>query len=279
MRRRIISNVASAVIGLAIFALALPTSLGGRTGYIVVSGHSMDPTMHTGDLAVVRKQSSYRKGDIVAFVVPKDQVGAGQVVIHRIERVTPRGFIMLGDNNRTIDPWVPKESDLVGRRVLLVPRFQLALKFLGSPLALGVLAGAFAAVLVYSRPGSSRNGEDDRNETTPAPLSEHADPPRPRGRRRTHIRRPARARRRPSQSLVAAGITALDTDRDDGCSALVPGGVHASGARVGAPRPRDGGDSGGELGVGLPSGAEDRGLRRVHRPLARTGAGRHSAVE
>lgn len=52
----------------------------------------------------MRKQSTYRPGDIAAFRVPKGEVGAGQVVIHRVEGGDQRGYVMLGDNKDAEDP-------------------------------------------------------------------------------------------------------------------------------------------------------------------------------
>ncbi len=39
-----------------------PVSLGGHAGYVLVSGHSMEPRFHTGDLVLVEQQSSSYHG-------------------------------------------------------------------------------------------------------------------------------------------------------------------------------------------------------------------------
>jgi signal peptidase len=46
--------------------LFAPTTVGGVTSYVIVSGSSMEPTFSEGDLVVVR-EGSYEIGDVVAF--------------------------------------------------------------------------------------------------------------------------------------------------------------------------------------------------------------------
>src|SRR5690242_13541510 len=58
-----------------------PQSLGGSAGYVLVSGQSMEPRYHTGDLVLVEKQSSYRPRQVIAYRVPKGDAMAGAQVI------------------------------------------------------------------------------------------------------------------------------------------------------------------------------------------------------
>src|SRR4051794_6818652 len=68
----------------ALLWFCLPQALGGRAGWVLVSGTSMLPRFHTGDLVLVERRSSYHVGEVVAYHIPQATVGAGNVVIHRI---------------------------------------------------------------------------------------------------------------------------------------------------------------------------------------------------
>jgi signal peptidase len=144
----------------------LPQSLGGRAGWVVVSGTSMLPHMHTGDLALVERQSSYHVGQVIAYRVPKDQVGAGYEVIHRIIGGNPRtGWIVQGDNRTLPDIWRPKNSDIVGARLFWVPKAYLLLRFLHTPLLLGLLAGfgIFFKILLGKKGEAEPASEEDNS--------------------------------------------------------------------------------------------------------------------
>jgi signal peptidase I len=120
---------------------ALPQALGGRAGWVLVSGTSMLPHLHTGDLVLVERRSSYHVGEVIAYRVPKGQVGAGHVVIHRIVGGNPRtGWKMQGDNRTAPDLWHPTNRDVVGAKLLRIPDAWFVLRFLHAPLFLGLLA-------------------------------------------------------------------------------------------------------------------------------------------
>jgi signal peptidase len=145
----------AAQLGLVALLLwfALPQALGGRAGWVLVSGTSMLPHLHTGDLVLTERRSSYHVGEVVAYRVPKGQVGAGHVVIHRIIGGNPRtGWKMQGDNRTAPDLWYPTNHDVVGAKLLRIPNAWLVLRFLHAPLFLGLLAalGVFFWLAVAS---------------------------------------------------------------------------------------------------------------------------------
>jgi signal peptidase len=130
---------------LAWFFLFRPVSLGGPASYVMVSGVSMEPTLHSGDLVATRKHQSYQKGDIVAFRVE------GGIVIHRIVGGSAEdGLIMQGDNKNAPDLWRPTADDIVGRMWFSIPGGGRFLGILQSPLVLAGLASGVAVFLVLS---------------------------------------------------------------------------------------------------------------------------------
>lgn len=140
----------------------LPQTLGGRAGWVLVSGTSMLPHLHTGDLVLVERRSKYHLGDVIAYRIPQATVGAGNIVIHRIVGGSGKtGWKMQGDNRTAPDLWHPKKRDIVGAEELRIPHAWFALRFLHTPLFLGLLAGIGAFLMI----AFSRDGELDANGT------------------------------------------------------------------------------------------------------------------
>ncbi len=140
----------------ALLWFCLPQAVGGRAGWVLVSGTSMLPHLLTGDLVLVETSSSYHVGEVVAYRVPKGQPGAGHVVIHRIVGGNGRtGWKTKGDNRSAPDLWRPTNSDVVGAKLLRIPDAWLVLRFLHTPLLLGLLAGFVVFFLIAF--GSSEN--------------------------------------------------------------------------------------------------------------------------
>ena len=154
-------RIAQAVLVVAIVAawawFLLPQSLGGRASWVLVSGKSMLPRYKTGDLVLVRKQSSYHVGEVIAYHVPKGDPMQGLQVIHRIVGGDAvHGFVVQGDNRTAPDSWRPKPEDIVGAKVLRIPYGVLVIQSLRSPLMLGLLAASFVFVYVF---GHGRGGD------------------------------------------------------------------------------------------------------------------------
>jgi len=143
--------VPTAGLFLAWFVLFRPAFLAGPASYIMVSGTSMERTLHSGDLALTQKQQSYGMGDVVAFRVPNGEPGEGAMVIHRIVGGTAEdGFITQGDNKENSDVWRPTQGDIVGEMWFRVPGAGRLLATLQSPMVLAGLAGGLGVFLVLS---------------------------------------------------------------------------------------------------------------------------------
>jgi signal peptidase I len=143
----------------------LPQSLGGRADWVLVSGTSMLPHLHTGDLVLVERHSGYHVGEVVAYRVPKGQIGAGHAVIHRIVGGNGRtGWTMKGDNRTAPDLWHPTDRNVLGSKLLRIPDAWFVLRFLHTPLFLGLLAG-FGVFFWISLDGNRRGADDDPEET------------------------------------------------------------------------------------------------------------------
>ncbi len=147
MRSRQTRKLLSTALGLIVLGSLwfwfAPVGLGGSTTYVVTHGISMEPRFHTGDLAIVRGQSSYRVGEIVAY----DSKMLGTVVLHRIIGRAGARYIFRGDNNGFTDPEHPAASQLVGALWLHIPGAGANLQSIRSPALIGILV-AFGVLLL-----------------------------------------------------------------------------------------------------------------------------------
>jgi signal peptidase len=142
----------SLVVVVGVIALGWPASLGGRTSYSIVSGHSMNPTYHTGDLVVLQRARTYQVGDIVVYRIPAGEPASGQYVVHRIVgggNVT--GFITKGDNNPSVDIWTPHNIDIQGRAVMLLPQVGWVLRQGRDPLVYAFFGGIYMTRVLWPK--------------------------------------------------------------------------------------------------------------------------------
>src|SRR6187399_497338 len=109
-----VTGIAASILAVVALAGAVlffaPAQLGGGTSYAIIVGSSMEPKLHRGDLAVVRKQDVYRAGDVVLY----DSRELGSKVLHRIVRVEDGRIVVKGDNNSFLDSEHPTQDQIVG---------------------------------------------------------------------------------------------------------------------------------------------------------------------
>jgi signal peptidase I len=139
MRTRHVRKLISSALGLivlgSIWFCFAPTQLGGTANYVVTHGISMEPRFHTGDLAIVRKQSSYHVGEIVAY----ENKMLHTIVLHRIIGRDGSRYIFKGDNNNFIDFEHPAYKQIIGALWIHIPGVGATLKSIRSPALVGIL--------------------------------------------------------------------------------------------------------------------------------------------
>lgn len=121
-----------AVVGLTLLmGVALLPGLFGFYPLVVLSG-SMEPTLNTGDLAVIHRVESHQLqlGDVVSYATPSGSI------THRIigMDITPQGyfFLMRGDANLTTDPRAIPADRVVGKVLYRIPRMGYLVSFVDS---------------------------------------------------------------------------------------------------------------------------------------------------
>ncbi len=119
----------------SLWFLFAPAAVGGSTSYVETDGISMEPRFHSGDLAIVRQESDYRVGQIVAY----HNRELGTVVLHRIIGRDGSRYTFKGDNNNFTDFEHPTRSQLIGALWIHLPGAGRALNSVRSPALIGLL--------------------------------------------------------------------------------------------------------------------------------------------
>jgi signal peptidase I len=170
----ILTGVLAAVALGAAWIFFAPAQVGGGTSYAIIVGNSMEPKLHRGDLAVVRRQSVYRVGDVVLY----DSRELGSKVLHRIVRVEDGRYVLKGDNNSFLDAEHPTEEQIVGTLWVTAPSVGRATEWLRQPLHSALLVGLVTLIALGGGLGAG------------ASVRRGARPPRPRPRAVAPPRRP-----------------------------------------------------------------------------------------
>ena len=120
-----------------------PVQVGGPITYAIVSGQSMEPMLHTGDLVLARTQSDYQVGDIVITNV------LGGYVIHKVVAYNGKLFRTQGINNDFADTWTMRADQIVGKYEFQLNGVGNALVYLRThPLALALGAAIFTGLVL-----------------------------------------------------------------------------------------------------------------------------------
>lgn len=164
MTARLLKTASTVAVAVIVWMFLWPLGLGGNASYVVVSGPSMEPTYHTGDLVIARQKPDYEAGDIVVY---RTEYGN---VIHRIVSGDRDGYVLQGDNNETIDQWQPTDADVMGEAWLHIPAMGkhvlIAKAVILTPPMPYLLAGFVFLVLVLGDDKARRDGHDEEDDTT-----------------------------------------------------------------------------------------------------------------
>lgn len=120
--------------------------------FFLVQSGSMEPSIITGDVIIVKPSHTYHQNDVVTFVDYNQRV-----VTHRIIEIQEKNnglnLITKGDANRVQDNAQITPNQIIGKVVLTLPRLGYLITFGRSKLGLILLVIIPAALIIY---GESR---------------------------------------------------------------------------------------------------------------------------
>ncbi len=118
----------------------------------------MEPHFHSGDLAIVRSQSSYHVGEIVAY----QNKMLHTIVLHRIIGRDGSRYIFKGDNNDFVDFEHPAAGQLIGALWIHAPGLGARLQSIRSPALVGILIAA--GMLLFTGAAFTRRRRRSRRQ-------------------------------------------------------------------------------------------------------------------
>lgn len=132
----------------AFFSLPYMQGFGALDVKIVKSG-SMEPSINTGGVVMIREIDSYTVGDVITFT----SAGADIPTTHRIigTEVSPDGgtyFVTKGDANEERDVELVSEENIIGKVLVDVPYVGFILDFARQPLGFALLIGVPAFIII-----------------------------------------------------------------------------------------------------------------------------------
>lgn len=143
---------------ITIAGLAALSAFGFPKSYrlFVVQSGSMEPTIRTGSLAIVRPESQFKKGDIITFKVKQeaDIKNPNLLISHRIVDIkngnSGTSFITKGDANKTPDMELRPAGNVLDKVIFSIP-------YLGFPVGFAKTQNGFillivipATIIIYS---------------------------------------------------------------------------------------------------------------------------------
>ncbi len=143
-------SIIAAGLCAVILLLTWPARWGGFFTFVIVSGDSMEPTLRSGDIALVRPRSAYAVGEVVAYRLPATASPSRPNVIHRVIAIEDDHSLRLqGDNRAVPDGFLVPRDDVVGSMRLRLPRAGLALWVLSRWWMLAAVAAAITTIVLW----------------------------------------------------------------------------------------------------------------------------------
>ncbi len=140
----------AALVGVAGLLLVSLLPVTGAFEIKIVKSGSMEPTIHTGSVVVMKPAKSYNVGDIIVF--GKDTAREIPTTHRVIDKKIVNGqtsFVTKGDANEEQDPREIGAGEVLGKVLFSVPYAGYILDFARQPLGFALLIGLPAALIIF----------------------------------------------------------------------------------------------------------------------------------
>ena len=143
-----------AVIALGLLLVASLVPIPGNIEVKIVQSGSMEPTIRTGALTVVKPLVKYAVGDVIMFGKDtKTEVPTTHRIVADEVRSGVFYYTTKGDANEDPDPQPVRHSEVIGKVLFSIPYLGYLLDFAKKPFGFALLIGVPAAIVVFDEAG------------------------------------------------------------------------------------------------------------------------------
>ncbi|OHA18800.1 MAG: signal peptidase I [Candidatus Taylorbacteria bacterium RIFCSPHIGHO2_01_FULL_46_22b] len=137
------------LVGVAGLFLVSLLPITGNIEIKIVKSGSMEPTILTGSVVVVKPQTLYKVGDVITFGedTPR-QIPTTHRIVSIRESSGQTYFLTKGDANEEADPTETSASDVIGKVLVDVPYLGFVLDFARKPIGFTLLIGIPASLII-----------------------------------------------------------------------------------------------------------------------------------
>lgn len=143
------------VVALGLLLLTSLIPIPGNVLVKIVQSGSMEPSIKTGSLVIIKPSLNYRVGEIIMF---GEDTKTKVPTTHRIVRDEVRSGVFYyttqGDANEDSDLQPIAQSEVIGKVLFSIPYLGFVLDFAKKPLGFALLIGVPAAIVVFDEVGN-----------------------------------------------------------------------------------------------------------------------------
>lgn len=151
LSQTIYALVIIAILAIAALFLVSLVPIPGNVEVKIVQSGSMEPSIMTGAIVVIKPESSYSVGEVVTFGkdTKKDVPTTHRIVLAKTDAASGgMVFTTKGDNNEDVDPNPLYEKDIIGKVIFDMPYVGYILDFAKKPIGFSLLIAIPAGLII-----------------------------------------------------------------------------------------------------------------------------------
>jgi len=136
------------IAGLVVLFIAPPLPLIGVVDVKIVKSGSMEPSIMTGSVVMIRESVSYQVGDVITFAEKNDSIPTTHRIVGTEMVDGKEYFLTKGDANSDIDNVLVKYEHIIGKVIVTLPFVGFILDFARQPIGFAFLIGIPAFLII-----------------------------------------------------------------------------------------------------------------------------------